>query len=225
MNSCTLGHKTHDIIKVPTKIGDMYVFDVEKYSGNGGEYCPAQDAVSENLRIEGQWEPHDTKIIRGIMANGDRSSMVFDFGSHIGWYAIQAAKFGYTVHCFDVDRENIRLLKLNAELHNVTDRITVHEVWIDENFKMPKDICSRCDVELVKADIEGNERFVIKALEQQLENHLIKNLYLEITPDFNDFYPEMIKKIENYGYDSYWLGEKFNGTIEYGQINLEFRLK
>lgn len=71
MNQCELKHNTHDIKQVKTRLGFIWVYDIPKYMGNGGYYCSGQDAISENLALEGQLEVHDTKVIYEILFDGD----------------------------------------------------------------------------------------------------------------------------------------------------------
>lgn len=218
MNICGLGHETHDTLKVRTRQGNMYVFDQKKYSNNAGAYCPGQDAVSENLTIEGQWESHDSKVIKKILEEGDTDNLVIDFGCHIGWYTIMAAKMGYNVLAIDGDLENLRLLEMNAKLHNVWDKIETIYTWVDRNSKPLK---LDDNIELVKMDIEGNEEHALAMCRNILSQ--INNLYVEISPAFNDSYPDLVKQITNEGFKAYYPdNKKFDDDFSLSQINLRF---
>jgi hypothetical protein len=73
------------------------VFDTAQYMDKPGWYCPGQDTVSQNIGIHGQWEPTDSAVIGKILADGDKRHLVIDFGAHVGWYTVMAAKAGYRV--------------------------------------------------------------------------------------------------------------------------------
>lgn len=222
MNECDLNHPTHDTLQVETVQGLFNVFDAPKYAGNPGFYCPGQDAVSDRLIAEGLWEKDDSKPIAKILERGDRSKLVVDFGCHIGWYTIMAAKAGYDVLAIDADAENLRLLAANAELHGVEDKIEFSHVWVDEKFNLEMDCAVEIDaVELVKIDLEGNDSQAVEACWPFIDR--VENLYVEISPVFNDGYPKLVDRLVDAGFQAFWTdGRPFDNDYSLSQFNLRF---
>jgi SAM-dependent methyltransferase len=217
VNLCQLGHETHEVIEVPTLQGMFQVFDTARYMDNFGFYCPGQDALSQNLGIEGQWEVHDTRPISHILDKGERSRTVIDFGCHIGWYTIMAATKGYRVLAIDGDPENLRLLAANAALRGLADKITIIPAWVDETFTLPA-----CDVELVKIDIESHDRHAVAACLPFIDR--IQNMYVEISPTFRPDYPEkVVAPLLEAGFHAYWPDDRpFDHDYTLTQFNLRF---
>lgn len=217
MNECDLNHGTHDVLQVPTVQGTFNVFDAPKYAVHPGFYCPGQDAISDRLIVEGFWEKDDSKPIAEILELGDRSRLVIDFGSHIGWYTIMAAKLGYDVLAIDADAENLRLLAANAELRGMQDRITIRHAWVNGSFTLDVDR----DVELVKIDLEGNDSLAVDACWPFIDR--VENLYVEISPVFNAGYPALVQKLRDAGFTAYWTdGRLFDDDYSLTQFNLRF---
>lgn len=231
MNYCQLGHEVHDVVKVPTIQGDFYVYDVEKYVNNPGFYCTGQDALSENIILEGQWEPHDTKRIKRILEKGQGRGYVIDFGCHVGWYSIMAAKLGYHVLAIDGDAENLRTLELNAEFHNVRERIITKHAWVKKGFKLEKlpefdsSVMMRGvedKIQLIKVDLEGSDSYAVYGCEGLLGK--TKNLYVEITPAFNSSYPDLVNYLRSKKFTPYYPdGTPFDDDYSESQINLWFK--
>lgn len=217
MNECQLNHGLHDVLQVSTVQGTFNVFDAPKYSVHPGLYCPAQDAISDRLIVEGFWEKDDSKPIAEILERGDRSKLVIDFGSHIGWYTIMAAKLGYDVLAIDADAENLRLLTANAELHGVEDNITIQHAWVDDDFALDVNR----DVELVKIDLEGNDAQAVAACWPFIGR--VQNLYVEISPVFNGGYPQLVDRLTSAGFQAFWTdGRPFDDDYSLTQFNLRF---
>lgn len=218
MNECGVGHSTHDTLLVDTVQGPFYVFDAPKYSVHAGFYCPGQDAVSDRLMVEGFWEQHDSKPIAEILERGDRSRLVIDFGAHLGWYSIMAARLGYQVRAIDADIENLRLLKATAELQGLDNLITPVHAWVDENFVA---IYGDVEVELVKIDLEGNDHHAVNSFWPSLDR--VHNLYVEISPVFNGGYPQLVDRLTAAGFQAFWTdGRPFDDDYSLSQFNLRF---
>lgn len=218
MNECDLNHGIHDTLQVQTVQGPFIVFDAPQYSVHPGSYCSGQDAVSDRLIVEGFWEREDSKPIAEILERGDRSRLVIDFGSHIGWYSIMAARLGYQVRAIDADIENLRLLKATAELQGLDHLITPVHAWVDENFAC---IYGHVEVELVKIDLEGSDHHAVNAFWPSLDR--VRNLYVEISPVFNDGYPALVDRLTSAGFQAFWTdGRPFDNDYSLGQFNLRF---
>lgn len=217
MNVCDLGHIEHDTIEVPTRQGNFEVFDTAKYMGAAGHYCTGQDVLSQNLTIEGQWEPHDSPVIEAVLRAGDRTGAVIDFGSHIGWYTVMAAKLGYHVLAVDADAENLAVLRRNIVLHGVSHLVDTRHAWVDEKFTLP----TFSGVELVKIDIEGCERHAVAACAPFINR--VSHMYVEISPAFRGDYPQLVSYLTRAGFEAFWPdGTRFDDDYTLTQFNLRF---
>jgi len=218
MNSCQRGHKSHKTILVKTIQGNMWVYDWKQYAGYDG-YCTGQDDVSRTLADSGNWGVRETALIESILVNGDKGIML-DFGSHIGWYTIMAAKLGYTVHAFEADSENIELMERNMAMQEFDGNIIVHEGWVDKD--TPR---QRFDnVELMKSDLEGNDRYAVQTVALDLADHKVKHIWIEMSPIFNDSYEGLHLLMETFGYLATDIdGKPFDGKFE-GQFDLHYEV-
>lgn len=223
---CELGHETHATIQVPTVQGPFTVFNTALYMDRPGWYCPGQDTVSQNIGIHGVWEPTDSAVIGKILAEGDRSRLVIDFGSHVGWYSIMAAELGYDVLAIDGDAENQRLLGDNVSLHQVQDKVSAWNAWVDHRFDfLPERFIKafrESGVELVKIDLESNERYAIQACWPFVDR--IHNMYIEISPVFRPDYPQLVvDRLTGAGFRAFWPdGREFDNDYSLDQFNLRF---
>lgn len=222
MNTCQSGHKEHDTILVETKIGPMMVYNWEKYK-DVPNYCTGKDDISRTL-INGEvWEKPDTEIAERVLKVGNKSNLVWDFGSHIGWYSIMAAKLGYRVFAIDGDAENLERLKTNAELNNVADKIDTALLWVDENTE--KSIPGDATVELCKIDIEGNEVNAINMIDDWIKAGRVKNILMEVSPIFNESYMPLVERLKQAGYKPFRDGNPFDNEWNFTQANFLFKLQ
>ena len=227
MNVCQVGHKSHETLDINTDIGPMRVYNLQKYKNIRG-YCTGKDEVSGSLIATGQWEPFETKVVSNILNRPAPGEYILDFGSHIGWYSILAAQRGYRVVAIEGDKENIKTLEHNAKINQVANMIMTAHLWIDsnlDNFDDLKLIRPETKIKLMKVDIEGNEQYAVKLVEDWLENKNIENILLEISPVFNKSYPKLIDKLVKYDYEIYKDGNIWNGKLDFDQANLLFTLK
>lgn len=211
-NDCHAGHKFHDRIVVDTFLGEMLVYDWEKYKDQKNVYCTGQDDISRTLINTGVWEDAIYGLFSRLLERGNKRNVVIDIGSNIGWYSRMADWKGYVVHSYDGNEEHIDVLKQNCP------KAIEHFIWFDdktEKQNIPNGI------EIWKCDIEGNEQYAVKAFEDAFENKQIKNIIIEVSPTFNGSYPELIKKIVNYGYTPHEImGEPFNMKFDFIQKDL-----
>lgn len=224
MNKCEAGHKKHDRIVVKTDLGLMMIYDFEKYKDQAGIYCTGQDDISRTLKNEGTWGRQESEMIQELLKKGDKEKVVFDFGCHIGWYSIMAAQLGYTVVAIDGDPENVELLAENALMHGVGDKILISTKWIDKDIKVIEVDPKASKIELLKIDLEGNEQYAILMMENYLRLHQIQNIFMEVTPVFNNSYPALVRKIVDYGYHVFKDGKPFDFNYDFSQENLLFKL-
>lgn len=215
---CELGHETHATIQVDTVQGPFTVFDTALYMDRPGWYCPGQDTVSQNIGIHGVWEPTDSAVIGKILAEGDRERWVIDFGAHVGWYTIMAAKLGYDVLAIDGDAENVRLLRANVDSHRLHHKVATRFAWVNETFALPN---VDCDIEFVKIDLESHDRHAVNACWPFIDR--IHNMYIEISPVFRPDYPELVDRLTGAGFKAFWPdGREFDDDYSLDQFNLRF---
>lgn len=221
MNKCQAGHKKHKTKVVPTRIGPMYVYDTDSYPNEIEGYCNGKDDISRTLITKGSWEDFETtSIIQLLQANRDynENQLVVDMGSHIGWYSLIAANLGYEVISIDADKENLSVLEENAKLHRVSDLIVTKHHWIDKSSKALRLPDGNKEIELVKADVEGNESAAISMIEPLLAARNIKHVAMELSPDFNGDSAEIIKVMYSYGFKALVIGIELEALILEGEI-------
>ena len=205
------GHKQHETVKTKTLLGEMIVYNYEKYKGQAGTYCPGQDDVSQTLINTGYWEKSLLSRVTDILSQGDKNNLIFDVGSHIGWYSKMAENFGYMVNAYDAIREHLQILKKNAP-----SSFTLLRSFDEKSVPTCE---TNVPVELLKIDIEGSEQHAIRYFEPSL--HLVKNIIMEVSPVFNDSYPELLKKIVLRGFHVMEIdGSEFNFDFSFKQKDL-----
>lgn len=217
-NLCEAGHNSHNIIRVPTIQGDMWVYDNDRYKNYKG-YCTGQDDVSQTLKNVQVWEKEETDLIKSILEAGDKTHSFIDVGAHVGWYSLLASKLGYPIAAFEAEGESCELIKANININKLPP-ISIFNMWIDENSKL---VALIKDIELIKIDIEGNEQYAIKLFEKVIERGGVKHIVMEVSPTFNDSYPALVQKLVDYGYYVYELDMKpFDFKYDFDQTNLLF---
>lgn len=219
--TCQAGHDSHETKTVQAQGLQYQVYDWESYfqTVDGNEViprwpdkvCQGQDIISYSLDRAKVWEKRETELVKELLSDGDRNSYVLDFGSQIGYYSILAASMGYPVVSYDSSPENLELLKKSAELNGLSDKIRPVRCWIDEEWshgtfnwgeagKVKK-------IRLVKVDIEGAEQYAIKYLSKQFEDKVIEYALIEVSPVFNDSYPDLVEWIVEKGYRCYQVND------------------
>ena len=74
--------------------------------------------------------------------------------------------------------------------NQLTD-IHIIKEFINDGFDISKIKMDENPVVLIKVDIEGYELVFIDKIDGYLRNKKVQNLIIEISPKFNDRYPEM----------------------------------
>lgn len=223
MNKCQAGHGKHERLKVQTTEGEMVCYNWDLYKGFSG-YCTGQDDISRTLINSGIWSPTETEFVKKLLEDKKYTGAVWDIGSHIGWFSRIAYNLGYRIKAFDGDEENLELLRINIPTAQTK------ALWFDENTKVFKAPCGCRDnngIKFCKIDIEGNERFAIKSLENYLCMGLVENMMIEVSPIFNAYYPDMISQLENeYNMTVFELdGTPFNHDYAFEQRDLWIKKK
>lgn len=217
---CTVGHGSHDTQVVRRALGGGPVLDVDIYQwrnyfvtehGNEtmprwpGQYCPAQDIISyciDTRGSEGVWERNETRVITDVLDQPGDDRVFLDFGSQVGYYSLIGAARGFSVAALDTSADNLWCLANSAERNRLD--IAQYRCWIDED---AEPLPAVDDVRLVKIDIEGAETCAIDMLTPLLEARKIGYLVVEISPVFNDTYPDLVEDIAGHGYDVAEIGD------------------
>lgn len=236
---CQAGHKTHDLVQKNTANGMLNIYDWEKYKDFNG-YCTGQDDVSKTIAKYGRWEEFETALVKDILESHNTDRGIIDFGAHIGWFSIMAARMGFDVISYEGDSNNCEVLRKNAELNDVSHLVKVCDMWVDDQVT-PKDYQDKL---LLKIDLEGNDEFAIKMCGPLLKRGGVEFILIEISPSFNGGYPALVDHISSFGYKPYVLPYddqfkhhhaykeapfktllkhcEFQGKYDFGQANLLF---
>lgn len=92
-----------------------------------------QDAVvSRAIATTGIFEPTQTAVLSKTvraLSKDKKKLLVANAGANIGWYALLCAKLSpaVSVDCFEPVPQNLELLKRNADLNLLTDRLNIQE--------------------------------------------------------------------------------------------------
>ena len=88
--------------------------------------------ISRRIREEGIWEPVETALLLRWLRPGD---VFVDVGANIGYFSLLAANVvgpQGAVFAFEPDPDNYRLLRANAALNRLSERITAVEAALSE---------------------------------------------------------------------------------------------
>lgn len=209
LNLCAAGHETHDSKLVDTAYGPWWIWDWERYMDFAG-YCPAQDEVSKSIEITGWWEKPDTDRMLAILS--EKPGLVLDFGSHIGWFTVQALEKGCGVLAIDADSENVRLMQANLDARGpfLTNhgalRYAVSTSWVVD---VPPSLFPLKPVRFLKCDLEGHEWEMVNLTRPLWQARLIDYALLEISPIFENregisapSYADLVDELIGYGYQA-----------------------
>lgn len=224
-SKCRVGHMAHDTITLhnrgptwmlakPIPVSHIYhplTFEVYDWFNYGGDaldkwqdYCPGQDIISREISQTGGWERYESLLFCDILYDGEQprsEQMVLDFGCHLGWYSTIAITFGYTVAAIDANRENCHLTITNTQMNGESGaKASVFCGAVDEHAPL---LDADMPVRVAKIDIEGAEQWAIRMLSPTLEARNVDYLLMEVSPVFNDTYPDLVEQIAGYGYDVY----------------------
>tara|TARA_Y100000385_G_scaffold285332_2_gene345064 strand:- start:1925 stop:2686 length:762 start_codon:yes stop_codon:yes gene_type:complete len=160
------------------------------------------DIISYSINKYKIWEPYQTELTIEIL-NEDKDGLFVDIGCQLGYYSIissimdiETISIDNSIHVLNLFRKTI--------LNNNLKKIKIYNDTVNENFDLIKYVHS--PINLLKADIEGYEKFLFPSIEPLLLDNKIKNLILEISPLLDNDYSELCKKIYSYGYQIYDIG-------------------
>ena len=202
-NVCEFGHTAHKARHASTVDGEFVVWDWDTYADLDSGYCPGRDDTSRTLLLYGIWEPPDWRRFTSLIRRGD---VVYDFGSHIGWYTRAALKRGASVYAVDADPEMMRLLHANTRPWH--SDLTTETVWALEAHPPEAE-----RIRILKADIEGAEIDAVDHFWPLIRRGAIDFIFLEASPEFDSYYPDLIDLIRSNGYSAETVdGEPLEGA-------------
>lgn len=200
-------HKLDDVPKVPAYLDkelDLEIFAWDHYSDesfNRYDYCPGQDTVSFCLDVQGIWEPVETLAVLDILQT---SGWVVDIGSHFGYYCALAGACGCGVFMVEANPELAVMAAHNTRWNAVGNPGQGASVQLIQNL-------SPIGVEptrLLIADVEGAERYALNYYRASFEAGMVDYVLLEISPTFNDTYPEIVRQMIQWGFVGYMIPHK-----------------
>lgn len=217
MNNCQAGHLIHSHRTVMTDVGSMVVYDWEQYMDFEG-FCTGQDDVSMTLCQTGTWDKPIKELIERLTFGRQEKGMFIDVGSHVGYFSRLAANYHMPVMAYEAESESVAILRENVPTADA------HQIWFDE--KTEQAIFNPyLKVDIMKLDIEGSEQYAIRYFWHMILNDQIENIIMEVSPTFNDSYPELLRQLERQGYTIRELsGEHFNWNFNFAQTNLWLHL-
>lgn len=174
----------------------MWAFAADEYRDTEG-YCMGDDDVSRTLINRGQWEPVESRLFHSAVAQ--TSGAVIDFGAHVGWYTIMAARMGREVLAIEAVTEHVDLIARNAQLNGVQRNVIISQGWIDETTKQ-LDPVDAPYVAMVKIDLEGKDMWALRSIWGLIELGKVENILCEISPVFNNTYESLIVSLMEVGY-------------------------
>lgn len=162
------------------------------------------DIISHCLENDKTWEPFQTEITSEILKE-DNDGLFIDVGCHFGYYSTLASLIGTQTISIDSCNSFLTLFNKTITNNNLTNiKIVIESV--DENFNLVEHIPSPININLIKIDIEGAEKFLINSIDTLLSENKIKNIIMEISPKLDKDYDTLCTKLHSYGYNIYDIG-------------------
>lgn len=197
----------HDYPEIPlwmTRDFSMMVWDPDIYPVDGGDYCPAHDAVSATIVSHGVWEVRETILTLQVLSSAEPGQRFVDFGAQIGWFSLLAASCGVPVVAIEADEDNAGLLKSNMALNDWRHLLSLWHTRVGPESEELTDMPTR----LVKIDIEGAERQAIRMLQPSIQAGHVDHIMMEVSPVFCEGYPQLVCDLVDAGYRAYLLPHK-----------------
>ena len=162
------------------------------------------DIISYCLEHDKTWEPFQTEITAEILKE-DKNGIFIDVGCQLGYYSTLASLIGTKTFSIDSCNSFLTLFNKTITNNNLTNIKIVTES-VDENFNLVEHIPSPVNINLIKIDIEGSEKFLINSIDTLLSEKKIKNIIMEISPRLDKDYDTLCVKLHSYGYKIYDIG-------------------
>lgn len=187
---------------------DMFVFDIAEHPIDGGPYCPAHDVVSETILSHGVWEPRETTIALWHILN--RPGVVVDMGAQLGWYTLLATAHDRQVIAYECDADYLGMIEASLALNGLEGMATTEAERITpaSDEILPVEVC------FAKLDLEGAEDQGIRLLWPSIQEGMVHAMLVEVSPVFDDYYPGLVNRIINQGYEAYLMPPKHSPPHE-----------
>lgn len=197
--------KYRDLTSIPPRFAmdfEIEVWDTDQTPVDGGPYCPARDAVSETIISHGVWEPRETVVILLALEALGAGAQLIDIGAQVGWFSKVAIAFRNVAAAWEADDDVATLLARNigGDVHR--ERIGPDTSTLDVDRPVLPSVA--------KIDIEGAEADAIRALEPFIEDDALPFILMEVSPVFNDSYPDLVADLIDRGYEAYLMPPKAN---------------
>lgn len=177
------------------------------------------DIVSHCLENDRTWEPFQTEITTEILKE-DKDGLFIDVGCHLGYYSTLASLIGTQTVSIDSCVSFLTLFNKTIKNNNLTNIKIVKET-VDEFFNLVEHIPSNVNINLIKIDIEGSEKFLINSIDSLLAENKIKNIIMEISPKLDKNYDILCRKLHSYGYNVYDIGLSHQRQLQQNTNHLQ----
>jgi hypothetical protein len=135
--------------------------------------------------------------------NEDKDGLFVDVGCQLGYYSVLSSLVGVQTISIDFCNSFLTLFRKTIENNKLT-KIKIVNESVDENFDLLEHVSS--NINLIKIDIEGSEKFLFSSIEPLLSENKIKNIIMEISPNLDDSYRDLCQKLYSHGYQIYDIG-------------------
>jgi hypothetical protein len=208
----------HDYTPIPNRFAmdfTLEVWDTDLMPvDHDPVWCPAHDAVSETIIALGVWEPQETTVLLLAWEALDWKCEFVDVGCQIGWFTAIANKRGVDVTAFEADGQVWEVAQRNAH-PGLTE---IHHTRVGE-WTPPEEVLAHVQPQVVaKIDIEGAEEHAIRMLGPLIDEGRVPFILMEVSPCFNDSYPELVTSLLDRGYHAYNLPPKQNPPVRIDQL-------
>jgi hypothetical protein len=203
-------HGYHDYPQVPSHLAcrfplAIWQWEHEEYA-EMGVYCPAHDAVSRTIDELGIWEPAESILTLSILSRAHEDSLFVDFGAQIGWFCALACQARRDVVAFEADPQCMSIIRQNMLLNDWDEHVSYRQERVGPQASLVGFADRR--IALAKIDIEGAEEHAVDLLWLSIEKGLVDHLLIEISPVFNDSYPDLVVRLLEAGYEAWVMPDK-----------------
>lgn len=163
------------------------------------------DLVSDTIRELGVWEVPETMALLSAFEAAPQGTVFVDVGCHVGWFSLLALNRGLDVMAIDGDRRMLHALD-SSRMENMYlgPEFTLVHRMVDSDWSLK----TKAKNVIVKVDVEGAENHAIGGLWPLFEERKVSHLVMEISPIFEDYYPDLLKSLIDLGYMAYAMPAK-----------------
>jgi SAM-dependent methyltransferase len=182
----------------------MWVWDDGEAEGELRRGGPApkgaDDCVSQTIISHGVWEVPETIFMLSAFAANPKARFI-DLGCQIGWFSLLAASSGLQVEAVDANRHALSILRDSAEENGWINQIMFVLGTVDHYVAPVGPL-------IVKIDVEGAENIAVAGLAAPFAAGLISHCLIEVSPVFENYYPDLLAALFDVGYQGWVMPEK-----------------